>query len=120
MAKFKFRNNNLKLEIEDNIYNIDITNFERSEELLKIAQDAIKLGEKGNSTENIEQIILMIEKAIDTLLGKGATKEIFKDRKINLLDLIDLLVFITEEINNFRVDKLEKVYSVNRKDELAD
>ena len=119
MAKFKFRNNNLKLEIEDKTYNIDITNFEQSEELLKIAQDAIKLGEKGNSTKNIEQIILMIEKAIDTILGKGATKEIFKDRKINLLDLIDLLVFITEEINNFRVDKLQKVYSVNRKDELA-
>ena len=33
--------------------------------------------------------------------------------------MIDLLSFITEEITNFRSEKLEKVYSVNRQDELT-
>ena len=119
MAKFKFRNNLLKLEIEDEVFNVDITNFEASDKLVKIAQDALKIGEDGNKPENIEMMILMIEEAIDTILGKGATKRIFKDRKINYLDMIDLLAFITEEITNFRSEKLEKVYSVNRQDELT-
>lgn len=119
MAKFKFRDNTLKLDIEDKVYNVDISNFEQSEKLITIAKDAVKIGEQGNSTETVETMIRMIEEAIDTILGSGATEEIFKDRKVNLLDLLDLLAYLTEEINNFRVDKLQKVYSVNRKDELA-
>ena len=120
MAKFKFRDNTLKLEIEDKIYNVDISNFEQSEKLLTIAKDAMKVGEQGNSNDTVEMMILMIEDAIDTILGKGATKDIFQDRKINLLDLLDVLAYITEEITDFRANKLERVYSVNRKNELTD
>lgn len=120
MAKFKFRDNTLKLEIEDKVYNVDISNFEQSEKLLTIAKDAMKVGEQGNSNDTVEMMILMIEDAIDTILGKGATKDIFQDRKINLLDLLDVLAYITEEITDFRANKLERVYSVNRKNELTD
>lgn len=120
MAKFKFRDNTLKLDIEDKVYNVDISNFEQSEKLLTIANDALKIGEQGNSTDTVETMLMMIQDAIDTILGSGATKEIFKDRKVNLLDLLDLLAYITEEITEFRSNKLERIYSVNRKNELAD
>lgn len=119
MAKFNFRDNTLKLEIEDKLYNVDISNFEQSEKLLSIANDALKIGEQGNSKETVEVMISMIEDAIDTILGEGSTKEIFQNRKINLLDLLDLLAYITEEITKFRSNKLERIYSVNRKNELA-
>lgn len=120
MAKFKFRDNTLKLDIEDKTYEVDISNFEQSEKLLTIAKDAMKIGEQGNTEKTVETMIMMIEDAIDTILGNGATKDIFQDRKINLLDLLDLLAYITEEITEFRANKLEKVYSVNRKNELVD
>ena len=119
MAKFKFRDNTLKLEIEDKTYNVDISNFEQSEKLITIAKDAVKIGEQGNSTETVETMIRMIEEAIDTILGNGATKDIFQNRKINLLDLLDLLGHTTDEITEFRSNKLERIYSVNRKNELV-
>lgn len=119
MKEFKFRENNLELSIEDKIFNIDISSFEDSEKLIKIANDALKISEDGNSKETIEKMIVMIEEAIDTILGEGATKEIFANRKINYLDIIDLLAFITEEIIEFRSKKLERVYSVNRQDEFT-
>lgn len=119
MAKFKFRDNTLKLEIEDKTYNVDISNFEQSEKLITIAKDAVKIGDKGNSEKTVETMLMMIQDAIDTILGSGATEEIFKDRKVNLLDLLDLLAYITEEITEFRSNKLERIYSVNRKNELV-
>lgn len=120
MAKFKFRDNTLKLDIEDKVYNVDISNFEQSEKLLTIAKDAMEVENKGNSEKTVETMLMMIQDAIDTILGSGATKEIFKDRKVNLLDLLDLLAYITEEITEFRSNKLERIYSVNRKNELTD
>lgn len=120
MAKFKFRDNTLKLDIEDKVYNVDISNFEQSEKLLTIAKDAMEVGNKGNSEKTVETMLMMIQDAIDTILGSGATEEIFKDRKVNLLDLLDLLAYITEEITEFRSNKLERIYSVNRKNELTD
>lgn len=118
MAKFKFRDNTLKLEIEDKTYILDISNFKDTKKLLTIADEAVKVSEDGNTPETIEKMMTMMENAVDTILGEGATKEIFEDREINFLDLIDLLVFLSNEISAFRSEKLEKVYSVNRKDEL--
>lgn len=119
MAKFKFRNNNLKLEIEDSIFYVDIANFAQSDKLLQIADDALKIGKDGNTSENVEKLMKKVQDALDTILGEGATVEIFKDRKINLLDMLDVLAYITREISEFRSDKLQNVYSVNRKDELT-
>lgn len=118
MAQFKFRENNLKLEIEDEVFYLDIAGFNDSDRLIKIGEDALQISKKGNNPETVKELMDMLVEAIDTILGEGSVARIFKKRKINYLDLIDLLAFITEEINSFRSERLKGIYSVNRKDEL--
>ncbi len=114
MAKFKFKNNSLELEIENEKFFVTIDDFRDANKYLEIAEKAQSL----KDTDSVEEVLKLMRELIDGILGEGATDKIFKNREFNITDSIDLIVFLNEEINKFKNEKLRIVYSPYRKDEL--
>lgn len=114
MAKFKFKNNSLELEIENEKFFVTIDDFRDANKYLEIAERAQSL----KDTDSVEEVLKLMRELIDGILGEGATDKIFKNREFNITDSIDLIVFLNEEINKFKNEKLRIVYSPYRKDEL--
>ncbi len=120
VKKFEFSNNLLELNINGAEFAIDTTNPELIEnaekygkEMQEYAQKAEKRAEEVGNAKAMEEMIQICVESIDVVLGEGATKKIFKDRKINFFDAIDVINFITSEIEQAR-DKLYKKYTPNR------
>lgn len=114
MSKFKFRNNTLTLEIEDEVFEITMEDFINTNRFLDIAKRAEDL----QDSKNKEDILNLIREIVDEILEEGATDKIFKNRPLNISDGIDLIIFLNQEINKFKAEKLKTIYSVNRQDEL--
>ena len=125
VKKFEFSSNLLELDIAGEIFQIDTTNpelIENAEEYGKKMQEyANKVEERAKEVGNgkaMEEMIQICVDSIDIMLGEGATKKIFKDRKINFFDCIDIISFVTAEIQQARNNKLQQ-YSPNRAERRA-
>lgn len=120
VKKFEFGKNLLELDIAGEMFKIDTTDpklIENAEEYGKQMQEyANKAEERAKEVGNakaMEEMIQICVDSIDIMLGEGATKKIFKDRKINFFDCIDIINFVTVEIQQVRNNKLQQ-YSPNR------
>lgn len=115
--KFEFRDNGLKLDIAGNIFEIDTTDPElvgRVYDFSVGAQEmASKLSQKEHYAEALKEAIQFCLDAIDSILGEGASNKIFAGRKISLFDCLDVIEYITTEINADRESRFQK-YSPNR------
>ena len=100
VEKFEFGKNLLELE----------KHGKKMQEYAKIAE---KRAEEVGNAKAMEEMIQVCIEAIDIMLGEGATNKIFKDRKINFFDCIDIINFVTSEIQKKRNDKMQQ-YSPNR------
>ncbi len=99
---FQFKNNTLSLTLCDQSYTLTL-----DEDTVGIC-DRIRLDardflirlndEKSDTDVAISDICNFFETCIDSLLGKGATKNIFGTRPMKLLDLTDLLCFILSRV----------------------
>ena len=125
VKKFEFGKNLLELDIAGEVFQIDITDpklIENAEEYGKQMQEyANKAEERAKEVGNakaMEEMIQICVDSIDIMLGEGATKKIFKDRKINFFDCIDIINFVTAEIQQVRNNKLQQ-YSPNRAERRA-
>lgn len=120
VKKFEFGNNLLELNINGAEFAIDTTDpklIENAEkygkEMQEYAQKAEKRAEEVGNAKAMEEMIQICVESIDVVLGEGATKKIFKDRKINFFDTIDVINFMTSEIEKAR-DNLYQKYTPNR------
>ena len=120
VKKFEFGKNLLELDIAGEVFQIDTTDpklIENAEEYGKEMQEyANKAEERAKEIGNakaMEEMIQICVDSIDIMLGEGAAKKIFKDRKINFFDCIDIINFVTAEIQQVRNNKLQQ-YSPNR------
>ena len=125
VKKFEFGKNLLELDIAGEIFQIDTTDprlIENAEEygkkMQKYANRAEERAKEAGSGKAMEEMIQICVDFIDIILGEGATKKIFKDRKINFLDCIDIINFVTAEIQQVRNNKLQQ-YSPNRAERRA-
>ena len=125
VKKFEFGKNLLELDIAGEMFKIDTTDpklIENAEEYGKKMQEyANKAEERAKEIGNakaMEEMIQICVDSIDIMLGEGATKKIFKDRKINFFDCIDIINFVTAEIQQVRNNKLQQ-YSPNRAERRA-
>lgn len=125
VKKFEFGKNLLELDIAGEVFQIDTTDpklIENAEEYGKEMQEyANKAEERAKEIGNakaMEEMIQICVDSIDIMLGEGATKKIFKDRKINFFDCIDIINFVTAEIQQARNSKLQQ-YSPNRAERRA-
>ena len=115
--RFEFRDNRLKLDIDGNIFEIDTTDPElvgRVHEFTVGAQEmASKLSQKEHYAEALKEAIQFCLDTIDSILGEGSSNKIFAGRKVSFFDCLDVIEYITTEINADRESRFQK-YSPNR------
>lgn len=99
--KFKFGNNLVKIEIEDLIFRVEITQQLRekmtasSQKMREVRAEINGLSER----EKEEKIIPVFDNAIDEILGAGSSGKIFADREPDAYERIAVYLFICDEIN---------------------
>lgn len=111
MAKLKFTNNEIKVDIEDNIFYIDIFNDVANEgfkEIVSLA-DELKSGSYGTYDDLISKMLPIFDK----ILGEGAIKTIFGDKKPKMMHIIQLAYYLTDEINTQREEIFKSIYVKN-------
>lgn len=100
MKKFEFASNTVDLDIAGNEFHIDLTENLLSE-IGNIKTEAAEQLSKLKTTDgNIISVYSFLEEKINRLLGDNAAESIFKDRRVNLFDLTDVLNFVIVEISN--------------------
>lgn len=111
---FKFKDNSLKLNIEGHEFVIDVDeyvgNVEKVEYFTNLA--AKVQGLTGKDKYEIEKVIKVCNEAVNEILGEGAMDKIFEKKKITPLRLIELISFLSDEINEFRIDNVMNKYRV--------
>lgn len=116
VQKFEFRDQRTEIEIAGVTFRLDVTNpalLRRIEQFGKEAVEQSFIDEKDDYLTQIEKSIKFMQNAIDQILGEGATKEIFQDREVSFLDLLDVIDFLREAVLQARKDQLGK-YSADR------
>jgi len=115
--KFEFKKNTLELDIAGNIFELDTTDVEVVERIQAFAKDAQRLAQemrqKDDLTEALKDTIQFCLDSIDSILGEGASEKIFAGRKVGLYDCLDVMAFISNEVNEDRASRFQ-AYSPNR------
>lgn len=103
ISKFEFQNSVLEVDIAGQRFGIDMN----SENLQGNIQDVL---EKANTTnpEDMKELLELMAECIDGVLGAGAVTKIFSGRRINFMDLIDLMCFLQQEIIKFKSMRYSK------------
>lgn len=113
---FKFRDNAVNLDFDGKEFTLDPFD---NDTLTKIEEVGIKASEISESLkdkpakEQINDMMDFMVESIDSILGKGAIKEIFGKRKIRFCDLLDIFSYIAEEMKKGR-DTIVDRYSPER------
>ena len=103
ISKFEFQNSVLEVDIAGHRFGIDM----QSEDIQNNIRDVIEKANTANPEDMQELLELMVE-SIDGVLGDGAVKKIFAGRRINFMDLIDLMCFLQQEIIKFKSMRVSK------------
>ncbi|MBN1052195.1 hypothetical protein DV092_09100 [Clostridium botulinum] len=108
---FKFAERNIiNIEIEDNTFKVQYN----QELLSNITAISVKAKEvsttlKDNDTESINNACKVVCEGINTILGNGSSEKIFKGRDKDIMESIDVLMYIFDEINKFKNKKLSEM-----------
>ncbi len=110
MSKFVFKKNTLLLELGGESFDIDTMLV--VDAVKQIEKQAAELQESLSpdkiSKEAIEKVCVALLDSLDTLLGDGAHKKIFKNRTVNFCDCLDVVHFVLKEITSFNRAKLSQ------------
>jgi len=103
ISKFEFQNSVLEVDIAGQRFSIDMN----SEDLQRNIQEVIV---KANTTEpeDMKELLELMVECIDGVLGADAVEKIFSGRRINFMDLIDLMCFLQQEIIKFKSMRASK------------
>ena len=104
---FNFRDQNIRLEICGEFYNIPVT----SDLMNSVKEIGQELAESGKAVADEKDVEALCEKCagfVDKLLGEGADERIFRGRVKNIYDYIDLLTYISNGINAFTRQRTPK------------
>ena len=104
---FNFRDQNIRLEICGEFYNIPVT----SDLMNSVKEVGQELAESGKAVTDEKDVEALCEKCagfVDKLLGEGADERIFRGRVKNIYDYIDLLTYISNGITAFTRQRTPK------------
>lgn len=117
--KFQFRKSQIELDIAGHIFTVDHMDTELVERILSFGKEAeeraatLGSGTTEEAIANLRATIVFCTDTIDKVLGEGAAKTIFKGRVVSLFDAMDVLKYVTDEINASRVRQFNE-YAPNR------
>ena len=104
---FNFRDQNIRLEICGEFYNIPVT----SDLMNSVKEVGQELAESGKAVADEKDVEALCEKCagfVDKLLGEGADERICRGRVRNIYDYIDLLTYISNGITAFTRQRTPK------------
>lgn len=113
---FQFRDHKTKLDIAGHIFEVDTTDPESIRKIQEFGQQAIKQDFLDKDDEYIVQVEKSLEfmhNAIDSILGEGATEQIFEGRSVSFLDMLDILNYVNDVVLEARKKQFDK-YSPER------
>lgn len=112
MGKFEFRSSTLELDIAGNKFEVCVSDPHMQERLQAFGNEAISTAngedEQSSISERFDKAIDLCDRAINEVLGAEASKKIFADRTRDLLDRIDVVAYMTKEIDAFRSERLRQ------------
>lgn len=101
MAKFEFKNNNVELEINGQIFSVELTNevLLSCDSIGEKARAILKKLDKNEDEKNVlvQACDVMVE-GIEGIIGEGSVSKVFGEKAITLFDLTDILIFIRVEV----------------------
>lgn len=98
-----------KVEICGDIYYINRDMKKISDAMEGCAKEMFDLARKeGADGRAMEQIQKEAEKAVDVALGNGSFARIFQNEKADMLNMCDLIGFITDEIKLWKAEVAAK------------
>lgn len=107
--KFEFRNTTTILNICNQEFRVDNGDLDFIENADHFRNQCILLAEEvrkaGDKKEPLLQWCNEVKVEINHLLGDQAYEKIFADRKVNILDHVDLMMFIINELNAAQTDQ---------------
>ena len=108
---FKFGNNVVRIEIEDMIFRVVISEELSAKILLAKETNAKLQQEHGCLPENVRErnAVAAYDKLIDDILGAGSAERIFSGRDEDAVERIAVFVYICSEIN----DHIRKINAKN-------
>lgn len=108
MAKFTFGSNLMELEIENLKFHADAMEVQAKAPSIQKKMNGIveSAGAEALDGSIVEKSCRTICECIDEMLGKGASQKIFKGRKVNFFDCMDVYFFVQSEVNGFTMKKL--------------
>lgn len=109
MRKFEFSDSrNIHLDIAGNQFSV-LFSLGLCEELVKIGKKAAEYSKRiDNGDDQIKiakDTVSLIKECLDKILGDGACQKIFLGRDENVYDCIEVLLFISEELEAYRAQK---------------
>lgn len=116
VKKFEFRDQSTDIEIAGKTFSLDVTSPSLLRRIEKFGREAVAqsfIDEDDDYITQLEKSIDFMQHAIDQILGEGAAKEIFGDREVSFLEMLDLINFLRDTVLEARKEKLSK-YSADR------
>lgn len=108
MKQFNFNKNLVEIDLAGNIFELDPI---AAEKIFMELGNKIKGLPDGEAAAPDPDMVLSvcedITGALKELLGEGACEKIWKDRAVSFYDCLDLVVFITNEIQSFTNAKIK-------------
>ena len=102
---FKTRAQAITIEIDDKEYKIDAS----SNDFIEVMIDAGKFMQnelgKLDEVEKLDDRSKLVREGIEKLVGKENAKAIFKDRPLDIVTEIEMIMYIYEEISNSDIYK---------------
>ena len=101
MKKFEFIDYKTDVEIAGNTFKMDVST-ETGDYIKTLASDMRDMAsDLADGKKSKEEATNLCASAIDHLLGEGSVSKIFTSRKKNFDDLIDILMWLMEIVNEF-------------------
>ena len=104
---FNFRDQNIRLEICGEFYNIPVTSYLMNS-VKEVGQELAECGKAVTDEKDVEALCEKCAGFVDRLLGTGADERIFRGRVKNIYDYIDLLTYISNGITAFTRQRTPK------------
>lgn len=115
MKKFELKKGGLEIDIQGNIFVVDLEDPDFIQALDTFKAEALKESARlkayeGDYAEGLRQATAFTSAAIDKILGEGATAKIFEGRKVRFSDTLDIIAFIQNEVA-LNSDKVAETYT---------
>lgn len=103
MKEFNFTSKNVELLIAGHTFSVDVSDAAFMKNIQSFGETAIakskELNVSGDYAKALNELLDFTNESIDVILGEGSAAIIFEGRSKNFFDALDVLAYISENVN---------------------